>query len=122
MPLLWFVTALVFLCPAFSKWFSVTRTIILVLCLTTALPAAYFTARKDLQATRVLRQGIEKIKHAKHPVVVFSQMKHFDTALKALFEDNGLSFVPAAPTDTLVPLFVYKKRLDKLVVVCQKID
>jgi hypothetical protein len=49
-------------------------------------------------------------------------MNHFDTALKALLEDNDLPFIYAASTDKLDPLFVYKKRHNKWVVVCQKIN
>jgi hypothetical protein len=121
-PHLWFTAALTLIGPSFSKLFSMTRTTIIILCLTTSVLTMYYTVEWNRKATITLQQGIEKIKSAKNNIVVFSQMNDFDTALKALLEDNGLAFVYAAPTDTLVPLFVYKKRFNQVVAVCQKIN
>lgn len=121
-PHLWFIVPLVLISPPFSRFFSIARVIVVLLCFVTSIPVIYYTFERNHETMVSFKQGIEMIKSAKKNIVVFSQMNDFDTALKALLEDNDLPFIYAAPTDKLKPLFVYKERHKKWVVVCQKID
>jgi hypothetical protein len=121
-PHVWFIIPLVLVSPPFSRLFSIVRMMVIVACLATSIPVIYYTIDRNQATTLSLKQGIEAIKSAKNNIVVFSQMKHFDTALKALLEDNDLPFIYASPADKLKPLYVYKERQKKRVVVCQKID
>ena len=121
-PHLWFTAALTLIGPSFSKLFSMTRTTIIILCLTTSVLTMYYTVEWNRKATITLQRGIEMIKSTNGDIVVFSQIKDFDTALRALLEDNNLPFMYAAATDNLKPLFVYKVGQSKVVVVCQKLN
>jgi hypothetical protein len=121
-PHLWFLTALVLVIPSLSRVNKITKTIVLVIGLTTSIPTIYYTIERNYEVTTILKHGINLLQREKNNLVVYSQMRTFETSLKALLEDNDIPFSYAMWGDNLRPLLLYKVRGDKQVVVCKQVN